>query len=142
MIKIYKLVKDGKIVYVGKTKLSLSRRKGGAYYCMDKDFVSKCDIELIEETNDVSRERYWIEYYIKKGYELKNKRNGDYDEESRRYSRRINTSKQKKRGRPKTNTKEDVSKKKKEWYEKNKDRINKQRREQYRIDPWYKKIKK
>ena len=78
MIKIYKLIRNGEVVYVGKTILTLSRRKAGSYYCMDRQFVKECEIELIEETDDVSRERYWIEFYTKQGCQLRNKRNGDY----------------------------------------------------------------
>jgi len=62
--KIYKLIHNGVLVYVGKTKLTLSRRKNGSYKGTSVENISKeCQIELIEETDDVSRERYWIEFY-------------------------------------------------------------------------------
>jgi len=142
MIKIYKLIKDDEVVYIGKTKISLSRRKSGAYYSMSRDFICKCKIELIEETEDVSRERYWIEYYFNQGYKLKNKRNGDYNEEQRKTRRLIDPLKKQKPGRKKIRTEDEIKKQKKDWYDKNKDRINKERREKYKIEPWYKKISK
>ena len=64
MYKIYKLIWNGKIVYVGKTSLSLSRRKSGSYKGTCVEHIHKeCSIELIEETDDVARERYWIDFY-------------------------------------------------------------------------------
>jgi len=142
MVKIYKLIKDDEIVYIGKTKLKLSRRKNGAYHNIDRDFIRLCKIELIEETEDVSRERYWIEYYKKQGCKLLNIRNGEYNEEQRKTLRRIDPLKKQKPGRKKIRTKDDIRKQKKDWYDKNKDRINKERREKYKIDPWYKKVSK
>jgi len=76
MYKIYKLIYEDKVVYVGQTTQKLSRRKHGDYGKND-EFFKLCDIELIEETNDISREIYWIEYYISIGQPLLNKRNGD-----------------------------------------------------------------
>lgn len=76
MYKIYKLIFNGCVVYIGQTKLSLKRRKGSGYgkYV---PFYRECEIELIEETNDVSRERYWIEYYLSQGCPLLNILKGD-----------------------------------------------------------------
>jgi hypothetical protein len=76
--KIYRLVYEGKIIYVGHTKLALSRRKGSANYSVPKDIYKLSKIELIEETESRNRERYWIEYYISKNEPLMNKRNGDF----------------------------------------------------------------
>lgn len=76
MIKIYKLIYKEDVIYIGKTILSLGRRKGSGY--PNIPFYKECLIELIEETKDVSRERYWIEYYQNMGYKLMNKRNGDH----------------------------------------------------------------
>lgn len=133
MVKIYKLIRNNEVVYIGKTILTLQRRKNGAYTAMDKQFVKECDIELIEETDDVSRERYWIEYYRNQGCELKNKRNGDYRDDEQRNNRRRTGNK---RGRPKTLSeeqyKENRKKDKKKWYENNKLRISEQRKEETR----------
>jgi len=65
MNKIYKLVYNGVVVYVGKTKLTLNQRKRNRYRKNPavQAIYKDCDIELIEETSDVSRERYWIEQY-------------------------------------------------------------------------------
>jgi hypothetical protein len=74
--KIYKLILNEQVVYVGQTTLSLERRKRGPYRSIDKDIIKLSKIELIEDTDDVSRERYWIKYYIELGYKLYNKENG------------------------------------------------------------------
>jgi Ni/Co efflux regulator RcnB len=61
MTKIYKLIHPEQgVVYVGRTKNTLERRKRGSYPEVIQSIKKECKIELIEETNDVSRERYWI----------------------------------------------------------------------------------
>lgn len=79
MYKIYKLIHNGEVVYIGRTKCSLIRRKGAGYKSNIKlqEIYKECDIELIEETDDVSRERYWIAYYRNNGCDLLNTKNGD-----------------------------------------------------------------
>jgi hypothetical protein len=74
--KIYKLIHRGIVVYVGKTKLTLHQRKSCGYRqnLSIQAIYKECDIILIEETDDVSRERYWVDYYKDT---LLNKRNGD-----------------------------------------------------------------
>ena len=142
MVRIYRLVKDDKVVYVGKTKSTLQRRKGGNYTAMDKQFVKQCEIELIEETNDVSRERYWIDYYTELGFDLLNKRGGDMSEKQRKERRLIPKELRKKNGRKKIRDEEYWKNYKKEYYEKNKDEINKRRREEYSKNPEKRYIKK
>ena len=63
--KIYKLVHPIKgIVYIGRTTLELSARKVNRYRGTSvEDIAKECIIELIEETDDTTRERYWITYY-------------------------------------------------------------------------------
>lgn len=62
--KIYKLVYQGKVVYIGITTMTLARRKRGNYKGTSVEHIIKeCSIELIEETDDSSRERYWIRKY-------------------------------------------------------------------------------
>ena len=75
--KIYKLIYQGEIVYVGRTMRSLKERKKSGYKgtCV-QDISDDCVMELIEETNDVSREKYWIDE-IKKTSNLLNKRGGN-----------------------------------------------------------------
>ena len=73
--KIYKRCFEGKVIYIGYTTMSLKRRKSCNSY--KKDILNKCDIELIEETDDVSRERYWVNYYRSLGHELVNIDEGD-----------------------------------------------------------------
>jgi hypothetical protein len=76
--KIYKLVhSELGVVYVGKTKNTLKRRKSGSYKGTSVENIAKdCSIELIEETNDDTRERFWIEE-LKKDNNLLNKKGGD-----------------------------------------------------------------
>jgi hypothetical protein len=99
MIKIYKLIHNAQIVYVGQTKLKyLSMRKASGYG-NTIPFFKECKIELIEETTDISRERYWIERLNIEGHPLLNKLKGDglnkleYDKEYSREYRRKNKEK-------------------------------------------------
>jgi hypothetical protein len=75
MIKIYKLIHNGEIVYVGQTKLSFSRRRHKGYG-KTVPFYKECSMELIEETSDTSRERYWIDKLRSEGHPLLNKHRG------------------------------------------------------------------
>jgi hypothetical protein len=78
VIKIYKLLFNNEVIYIGKTKQKLTRRKNGGYgKTISRDFLKECSIELIEETDDVSRERYWIDHYLKQGCLLLNITKGD-----------------------------------------------------------------
>lgn len=77
MYKIYKLVYEGNVVYVGKTRQNLRRRLASGYKWNEylHSIKNDCDMILIEETEDVSRERYWIDFY---GLEnLENRMRGD-----------------------------------------------------------------
>lgn len=72
MYKIYKRVLNSKVIYIGITSLSLNRRKSAAYNKNISSILKNSSIELIEETNDKTREYYWINYYRELGYELLN----------------------------------------------------------------------
>ncbi len=62
--KIYKLVHNGLIVYVGITTKTLEERKKNRYRRMSVAHIaSDCKIELIEETDDKTRETFWIGFY-------------------------------------------------------------------------------
>tara|TARA_R110000796_G_scaffold114724_1_gene226434 strand:- start:670 stop:1065 length:396 start_codon:yes stop_codon:yes gene_type:complete len=72
MYKIYRIVDNTNgNVYIGQTiqtlKVRLLRHKNdyktGGHTCSSRDIIKNGDyrIELIEETDDKSRERYWIE---------------------------------------------------------------------------------
>ena len=62
--KIYKLIYNGNVVYVGRTKSTLTKRKNWGYKgCGVEHIAKECSIELIEETDDISKEKYWIEHY-------------------------------------------------------------------------------
>ena len=70
-MKIYKIIDNTNgNVYIGKTKKRLCDRMAGHRYdyrnngyCSSREIIKNGDykIELIEETEDESRERYWIE---------------------------------------------------------------------------------
>lgn len=76
MNKIYKLEHQGNVIYVGRTKRTLKDRHKGKWPCIPID-KHELDIILLEETEDVSRERYWIQYYKDLGCTLYNKTKGD-----------------------------------------------------------------
>jgi hypothetical protein len=72
-LKIYKLIFEEKIIYIGSTKQKLlCRRKAIGYPKIPKEIWKKANIELIEETSNKRREDYWINYYKNKGYNLYN----------------------------------------------------------------------
>ena len=66
MYKIYKLIYDGVVVYIGRTKSSLAKRKSTGYKSNPElQLIYKdCEMILIEETDDASRESYWIEQFM------------------------------------------------------------------------------
>ena len=62
--KVYKLIYNDVIVYVGITTKTLEERKKNRYRRMSVAHIaSDCKIELIEETDDKTRETFWIEFY-------------------------------------------------------------------------------
>ena len=72
--KIYKLILNEQVVYVGITTDTLENRKKGGYKHTGCAFILKdASIELIEETDDRYREKFWIEYYRDLGINLYNK---------------------------------------------------------------------
>ena len=145
MVKIYKLIFKGEIVYVGKTKLSLERRKNGGY-SKSVPFYKECKIELIEETEDESRERYWIEKLSEEGHPLLNIKKGnglDYKEYAKKFKNDNPTyfkeyylnyhkehyEKNKEKIREKTRkyheeNKEKIRENQKKYYEENKEKMN------------------
>ena len=135
-MKIYKLVKDSEVVYVGRTKLTLSRRKSSGFYNLDQDFIRECQIELIEETDDRSRERYWIDYYLSIGCKLLNKRNGDYKDYHHQYDDKKRKMRERRGFTPMT--KEEKLQKRREYCKKNREDLNRKKREKYANgDSWY-----
>lgn len=76
MFKIYALTYNNVICYIGQTKLSLSRRFAGKHYGIPYN-KKDMNIFLIEETDDVTRERYWIDLFTKHDIQLLNKRGGN-----------------------------------------------------------------
>ena len=128
MNKIYKLVYNGVVVYVGKTKQTLKRRKKGGYKGNPdvQAIYKECDMVLIEETSDVSRERYWIEYYKESLLNIRPGETGLSKKEQRKQWKESN--------REYFNQWEEVNKERrkeqrKEYYQCNKERINQQIKE-------------
>jgi hypothetical protein len=131
MIKIYKLIYNNEIVYVGQTKQKLNRRKGMGYGKNEQlDMISKkCSIELIEETDDISRERYWIDLLRSEGHPLLNKRGGDgLDKKEYRKEYREKNKEEIKEYQNEYALRENRKEYVKEWREKNKE-YNKEWRE-------------
>lgn len=66
-MKIYKLIHNDEVVYIGRTIATLTERKNWQYKSNPKlqSIYKECNIELIEETDDISREHYWISFYGK-----------------------------------------------------------------------------
>ncbi len=75
LYKIYYLTHNDKIIYVGRTKDPLHRRKIKGYIHIP--FYRECNIVLIEETTDLSREQYWIKTLREQGNNLLNKNRGE-----------------------------------------------------------------
>ena len=75
MRKIYKIIRGKDVIYIGSTKLKYLCQRKAIGYKFIPDY-KECSFELIEETDDVSREQYWIDYYRNEGCELVNKIRG------------------------------------------------------------------
>lgn len=134
MYKIYKLVLNGVPIYIGKTKelyYSVRRAKGYPSNQEVQSVIKECEYVTIEETDDASRERYWIDEYRKMGFKLFNKRRGD------------GITKEEKKELVKNWHKENADYMKavtKKWREENKDKFNSYRAEYMR--EWRKKKQK
>ena len=61
--KIYKLVYNNEVIYVGYTKRELKVRFNDNHPNIPIKIKKESSIELIEETDDRSRERFWIKHY-------------------------------------------------------------------------------
>lgn len=74
MYSIYKLVHNNKVVYVGRTKMTLERRRGVGYRWNKElqSILNECSMELLETTEDKNREKYWIKYHRDIGCKLFN----------------------------------------------------------------------
>lgn len=68
--RVYRLIYDGDIIYVGITSKTLKQRLDSGYKWLKIDGLIK--IELIEETSDFKREEYWIKEYESQGTKLLN----------------------------------------------------------------------
>jgi len=134
MIKIYKLIYNNEIVYVGKTKFKLTRRIQLGYSTNVEKILKDCSIELIEETTDVSRERYWIEKLRSEGHTLLNKLKGDGLDRKEYYQNNKEKNREYKKEYLKKyyqKNKEDINLKRKEYQEKNIENIKEYKKEWY-----------
>ena len=128
MQKIYKLICNSEVVYIGRTKMTLSRRKSAAYKSNPalQAIYKECEIVLIEETNDLNREQFWIDYYgmenllnVKKGAPVDE---NDFIVRRKQWSRKhhYKTYEQ---------IKDEKNKRRRALYQLKKDEINRKRRE-------------
>lgn len=138
MIKIYKLIYKDEVIYVGRTKLTLNRRKNSFNYSIPKEVYKASTIELIEETDDISRERYWINYYLSIGAKLMNKRGGDHNDKTlKEYREKLLEKAKIKKGFVKK-TPEEHKEVRKIYLINNRDILNEKRREKYKNgNSWY-----
>jgi len=118
--KIYKLIHNGVVVYVGITKQTLNRRKAGGYRnnASIQAIYKECEIELIEETNEVSREDFWVHHYKDTTF---NAKRGDTGLSEKKWHKEYYES-----------NKEHRKQQKKEWYQANREHHNKYMREYQR----------
>lgn len=128
--KIYKLIYNEEVIYVGLTKLSLSRRKSSSNYSVPKEIYKLSKIELIEETNDKGRERFWVEHYLKLGATLMNKRNGDFSNKEQSYLNNLymHRLRYKLKSNFKPKTEEEKKETRRKYYELNKEILKEKRR--------------
>jgi hypothetical protein len=122
MYKIYKLVNKvtGSIDYIGRTKRPLSKRYNNGWKNLNRfDY----DIVLIEETDDMKKELFWITHYISLGFNLYNIQKGLNKDNQKQYRKRYYLS-----------NKEEMSSKKKSNYEKNAEKILEKNRSYYEIN--------
>jgi hypothetical protein len=70
--KVYKIEKPGcDKVYIGITETTIRGRKAAHRFDLKRNshrdlyqwFTLECDLVLLEETNDINREKYWIDFY-------------------------------------------------------------------------------
>ena len=84
-MKIYKLIYNNEVIYIGKTKQKyLSSCKSSGYPNIPSDISKKSIAELIEETDDIERYNYWIDYYK----EFSNLYNIYKTDEGKKYNRK------------------------------------------------------
>ena len=123
MTKIYKLIHNGEIVYVGKTTYKLLSKRKSCGYAKNEQLhkISKeCTIELIEETDDITRENYWIDLLRSEGHPLLNKRGGDTGLDTKEYYKEYQKE-----------YKEKIKEYRKEYREKNKEKRKEYSKEYY-----------
>jgi hypothetical protein len=83
--KIYKLVYNNQVIYVGSTTLKrLSQRKAIGYPKIPKDIWKSSSIQLIQESDDKQLEDFWIDYFRNCGCSLYNKQRAVYDDSYQR----------------------------------------------------------
>ena len=146
MYKIYKLVYNNEVVYIGQTTRSLEKRKSSGYPNNEElnKIYKECDIILIEETNSKSSEGYWIFHYKNNNCNLLNINNGirgmTYDIEYKELDKKLKSNKRSENRKNENNyqkeyrelNKDILDKKRKIYLDSTKDERNKKRREKYK----------
>lgn len=147
--KIYKLVYQGEVIYIGCTRNELKIRFRSNHDSVPKEIKKECSIELIEETDDISREEYWRLYYVNLGCKLYNRRRGITGLTREEYINEYNISNQRKENGKKYYEKwkdiiiertkeyrkrynESNKEKRREYLNKNKEQIRERQREYYK----------
>jgi hypothetical protein len=129
--KIYKLVLDGEVVYVGITTYKKLSQRKNRHNCADTfERVRESEIELIEITNDKSRERFWIDYYLNKDCKLFNKTKGNGFNSQGYYEENKEDIIENAKKYYKEN-KEEIIEYRKKYQQENKDKVNQYNREYY-----------
>ena len=152
MYKIYKIVDNtNDNVYIGITRKTLKERLGRHERhnnCVSRDIIKNGDyrMELIEQTDDKMRERYWIENtecinkqipgrtqkeWREKNKEILAEKNKKYREKNKEkiaekkkeYNKEYNENNKHYMKEYREENKEKITDKQKEWYKKNKDKI-------------------
>ena len=120
--KIYKLIYNNKVIYIGYTEKGLMERFNKNHPFIPIEIKNESSIELIEETDDKSREEYWRDLYEKLGFKLYNKIKG-IGVDNKKYIKEW-----------RDNNTDKVKERRKEWNEKNKEEILEYNREYNKRD--------
>ena len=130
------MVYNGEVVYIGQTKTSLQRRKWAGYRgTVISEIANECDMILIEETDDVSRERYWIEFHKDTIWNISKGDTGLTKKELKIKWISENKDKinQKQRERLENN-KDEINRKRREWYANNKEKIKEREKQRRKLN--------
>jgi hypothetical protein len=127
-------IKKGDIIYIGITSKTLGNRLSG-HKSEHINWPDKININLIENTNDKSRESFYIDFFKKMGCNLLNKNNGIRPNIEKKSKLTDEQKKERLKEYRKTyylKNKEKLNDKMKLYQEKNKEKLKEYRREYYK----------